>query len=442
MNLTSLGYDQVYASGQYFKSRYLSDTSSKKIYGINQDLVKLSQLSVEAPVDNVLQNSATGWLQGLYPPVSTVQTLADGTNSTSPLNGYQLIPVNAVASASTTSSSSTENSAWLQGSSGCTNAVTSSNNYFISTDYLNTLSSTRDFYTSLLPSINSTFTSATNTYKNAYTIYDYVHVSEIHNASWPSKSLLTDSVLLQLQSLANQHEFNLAYNVSDPIRAIAGSTLAAQIVQNLNATLTSRSSLKLNVQFGAYASFLSFFGLAQLPAANVNFTGIVDYASAMVFELVTNATVSSSSYPATADIGVRFFFSNGSAAASGNGLSAYPLFGQSSAVISWSDFTTQMGKIAIGDQATWCSKCGVSDGSCASYTTISSSSSGSAGAVSNTGGSGISTVVAGVIGAMVTLAVVLGLEAILLFFGGFGIIKKQRAGKGIVAENVPIAQKA
>jgi hypothetical protein len=75
--------------------------------------VKTSQLSVEAPVDAVLQNSAAGFLQGLYPPVQQVSRLANGTEVSAPLGGYQLIPVNAVASAS--SSANSENSAWLQG---------------------------------------------------------------------------------------------------------------------------------------------------------------------------------------------------------------------------------------------------------------------------------------------------------------------------------------
>jgi hypothetical protein len=51
----------------------------------------------------------------------------------------------------------------------------------------------------------------------------------IHNASIPSSSLLTDETVHQLQTLADLHEFSLAYNASEPIRAIAGSTLAAQI---------------------------------------------------------------------------------------------------------------------------------------------------------------------------------------------------------------------
>jgi hypothetical protein len=111
--LTDLGYNQVYDSGSYYRDRYISSNASSQIYNISPDVVKTSQLSVEAPVDTVLQNSAAGFLQGLYPPVQKVSTLANGTTVGAPLGGYQLIPVNAVASAS--SSANSENSAWLQG---------------------------------------------------------------------------------------------------------------------------------------------------------------------------------------------------------------------------------------------------------------------------------------------------------------------------------------
>jgi len=92
--LTTLGYEQVYRSGQYYNSRYI--TGDSKIKGISEDTVSLSQLSVTSPVDNVLQSSAMGFLQGLYPPVQTVQTLANGSDVSAPLSGYQLIPVNTI----------------------------------------------------------------------------------------------------------------------------------------------------------------------------------------------------------------------------------------------------------------------------------------------------------------------------------------------------------
>lgn len=168
-SLTDLGYAQVYASGDFYRNRYIDSNASSPIFGISSNVAKNSQLSVQAPVDTVLQNSAAGFLQGLYPPVGATlgtQKLANGTNVTAPMGGFQLIPVNAIASAS--SSANSENSAWLQGSSGCENAIVSSNNYFTSAEYMQKFNSTSAFYQSILPVINSTFTAAQDTFKNAY----------------------------------------------------------------------------------------------------------------------------------------------------------------------------------------------------------------------------------------------------------------------------------
>ncbi|KAK4243299.1 hypothetical protein C7999DRAFT_36371 [Corynascus novoguineensis] len=135
-----------------------------------------------------------------------------------------------------------------------------------------------------------------------------------------SSSLLTPETLHQLQTLADQHEWGLAYNASFPIRAVSGSVLAVQILSSLNTTLTTStktSGLKMGIMFGAYGTFMAFFGLAQLPAASADFTGVVDYASAFVLELVTNSTAKP---PALADVSVRFLFSNGSSGLSEQGL--------------------------------------------------------------------------------------------------------------------------
>ena len=58
-NLTDLGYRQILSSGTYFRDRYISSNATSRINGINTDLVKLSQLAVSAPQDNVLQSSAS-----------------------------------------------------------------------------------------------------------------------------------------------------------------------------------------------------------------------------------------------------------------------------------------------------------------------------------------------------------------------------------------------
>jgi hypothetical protein len=166
--LTALGYQQVYQSGEFYRSRYITNGTTQ-LYGVSTDVVKNSQLSVQTAVNTVLQNSATGFLQGLYPPVGVTlgsQTLANGTSIEEPLGGYQLVPVSVLASENSIANSG--DSTWLEGNSGCENAIVSSNDYFTSADYLSLLSSTGPFYQTILPVINNTFTTSTDTYKNAY----------------------------------------------------------------------------------------------------------------------------------------------------------------------------------------------------------------------------------------------------------------------------------
>ena len=168
-SLTDLGYYQVFEAGNFYRNRYIDANASSPIFGISSNIVKNSQLSVEAPVDTVLQNSAAGFLQGLYPPVGATlgtQKLANGTSVEAPLGGFQLIPVNAVASAA--SGANSENSQWLQGQSGCNNAIISSNNYFYSQEYMTEFNNTMDFYHSVSPVVNGTFSLAQDNFKNAY----------------------------------------------------------------------------------------------------------------------------------------------------------------------------------------------------------------------------------------------------------------------------------
>lgn len=420
--LTDLGYSEVFARGSYYHSRYIAAGSPSQILGIEPDIVKLSQLSVSSPSDSVLQNSATGWLQGLYPPAgsSANQTLRNGSTVDAPLNGYQLIPISLLSSGS-----GSENSAWLQGSTGCLKAELSSNEYFSSDSYNRLLASTADFYKSLAPMINSTFTASQMNFKNAYTIFDYLNVGFIHNSTTEYTALdaLTPDLLHQLLVLANIHEYNLAYNASDPVRAIAGAVLAGQVVQALNETITSGGKSKLGVQFGSYATFLSYFGLAQLPSVGPEFEGMPDYASSMVWELVTNSSSTSSGFPPASEISIRFLFHNGTSASSPEP-TAYPLFGQSSTVLSWADFVDHTNKFAISSQSQWCQACGNTTGVCAGGDASTSSSSPSTSSTNSSAG-GISRAVAGVIGAMVTLGVILSVEALILVVGGFRLTRKR-----------------
>ena len=264
-----------------------------------------------------------------------------------------------------------------------------------------------------------------------------INVAQIHNSSYPASDLITDDVFSRLHGLADTHEWGLAYNesesASDNARAVSAMVLAGEIVEFLNQTITGEGKQKVGVQFGAYATFSSFFGLADLSSANPELRAVVDYASSMTFELFTNAstTVSSADYPSADELYVRFLFSNGTASEDAEP-TAYPLFGSQQNVVSWNDFTASMDKFAIGSTERWCDVCSNTDGVCAAYATDDSSNGdASAASSSKESGNGLSPVVSGVIGAMITLAVVLGSEALVLLVGGYRIVSKKALASSV-----------
>lgn len=412
--LTDLGYSQGYMTGDFFRDRYISSNSADHIEGISPDFVHLSQVTASAPQDNVIENSGQAFLQGLYPPVGPAarETLRNGTTILAPMSGYQLIPMSEVKSGS-----GSEDSAWLQSTSSCNNAKVSSNNYFYSTTYQQLLSSTGQLYQSLAPLASGVFSSSQMSFKNAFTIWDLFNVALIHNstASFPASNTLSDQVMHELLALANAHEFNLAYNSTDRIRAVAGMTLAGRVLSALNRTITSGGKSKLNIEFGAYATFLSYFGLAGLSDANVNFTGMPTYASSMAWELVTNA--SGLGIPPVSQISVRFLFHNGTSIAGSTQLTSYPLFGQPSLEMGWPQFVNYTKQIAITSQGQWCQACGNTTGMCSSTTFAHES------IVSKP--KGMSLAVAGVIGAMVTLGVLATVTALIMLAFGLRLVRKK-----------------
>lgn len=134
--LTALGADEVYNSGSYYRSRYITTGDAFRVDGLSSDVAVQSQLYIAAPGDSVLQNSAAAFAQVIYPPTGASETLANGSKVEAPQGGYQYIAISS-ASAGVTGQSA-EASAWLQGSSGCTNAIVRSNRYFNSPEYAST----------------------------------------------------------------------------------------------------------------------------------------------------------------------------------------------------------------------------------------------------------------------------------------------------------------
>jgi hypothetical protein len=199
--------------------------------------------------------------------------------------------------------------------------------------------------------------------------------------------------------------------------------LAGEVLKYMNDAISSQGAKKFGIQFGAYATFLSFFGLVDLPKANGDFMGVVDYASSMTFELFTEKDASAG-FPGTEDLQVRFLFHNGTAS-NASAPVAYPLFGGSANTVSWNDFQARLDKFAIKSTQQWCEKCGNTDGACAAY--VAKSGSGE----KATSSSSMSPAVGGVIGAFVTLAVVLGSLAVVMMVGGFTLVNRKRLERSV-----------
>jgi hypothetical protein len=146
-----------------------------------------------------------------------------------------------------------------------------------------------------------------------------------------------------------------------------------------------------------------------------------------VLELFSYTNSSSTlKFPDSSELWVRFYFRNGTgdsvdsdANDSGsNTLQSYPLFGNgpSQTDITWDDFETSMYAFVVGDIGDWCMECSATNTFCAAWNT-------SDGFTDTTGTpsthkSSVSPVVAGVIGAVVTLAVIAKILILVMFFGG------------------------
>ncbi|KAK3989043.1 histidine phosphatase superfamily [Cladorrhinum sp. PSN332] len=422
--LTNLGTTQNFQVGSDYRARYITAGSPQRILNISEFNYVSSQVYATAPNQGILLNTATAFLQGLYPPLVGLkdevasQTLNNGTSSTSPLNGYQYVTLQGVVGNS-------PDAIWIKGDEGCPAVTEASESFEDSDEFTARLAATRDFYHSLHPVLQSVYDYKSPddmSYAKAYDIFDLINVARIHNATSSARDV-TDEQLFQLRTLADSAEFGYNYNLTQPTRSIHAQTFSAAILKQLNQTVASKGKLKFSLLGGSYDTFLGFFGLANLTAADPNFFGLPDYASTMAFEIFSPDTVTS--FPADPDaaLRVRFLFRNSTLGT----LTSFPLFGTGAESLSWPDFVRQMQHRAIATTAEWCSVCASTANFCAAYKQDNALAS-SPGGLSNT--------VAGVIGAMVTLGVVAILGAL-----AFVLLRKRRSAPVAPAPEAAVSGK-
>ncbi|CAI4210787.1 unnamed protein product [Parascedosporium putredinis] len=369
--LTSLGAEQNFLQGSQFRSRYLDADSSLQILGVSEDKYVSAQVAASAPDQAILLNTATAFLQGLYPPLEgldpdlAANQLNNGSDSVSPLNGYQYVVLHG-------QSADAPDAIWIKGDDSCPSAITAQNSFMKSDEFAQRSEETKSFYEKFQDTLKDVYdysTPANFSYKNAYDIFDLVNVARIHNASSPSLDV-SDEDLFQLRTLADSAEFGTNFNASQPDRDIHARTLNAGLLAQLQQIVTTKAKLKFSLFAGSYDTMLAFFGVNGLTELSDDFKGLPDYASTLSFELFTENDVTG--FPdSTDDLRVRFFLKNGTTGA----FTSYPLFGTGEDSLSWSDFESSMTERSLSEVGEWCTTCNSELPFCAAY--VDSKASGS-----------------------------------------------------------------
>ncbi|KAJ4347477.1 hypothetical protein N0V95_005398 [Ascochyta clinopodiicola] len=404
-NLTNLGLQQNYNVGQDYRNVYLNSSSPKRILGISEDQVVNSQVYASAPDQAVLLNTATAFLQGLYPPLhssdgnGTAQTLNNDERITKPLGGYQYIVLHG-------ESDDSSDTIWLKGDEECPAVTDSMNKHQESASFKKQIEETKPFYQSFWDQLDNVYDykESNLSFANAYDIFDLLNVASIHNAS--HNGTVSNDELTRLRLLADEWEFGMAFDAEDTARSVGGKAFAGGVLEQLGDIVSSKGKLKLSFLAGSYDTFLAFFGLSNLTAVSNEFYGLPDYASTMAFELFTAKDVNA--FPsATEDLRVRFLFRNGST--EGEAPKAFPLFGGQEDSLSYADFAAKMKEFAITSPEQWCGTCHSDAPFCEAFNDSDGDPS------EQSQGSGMPLAVAGVIGAFVALGVV-GIIGLAAFF--------------------------
>jgi hypothetical protein len=312
------------------------------------------------------------------------------------------------------------------------------------------MESTNAFYQSLASSVFYAFSPDDLNYGNAWTLWEYAAFEYQHNESLYNNPSFTAADLDTLFNLASAQQWG--FNTPDStgtIRAMAGRTYASFVLQQFSHQVASNGSAEmLTLLFGSFEPMLAFFALSSLatgPSAS-RFNSLPLHGSTMTFELYSYAPEPLSQnesipFPDTSELWVRFLFRNGTGTS--DDLIEYSLFGRDNAEtdMSYDDFVTDMGKFSLDDLVDWCLQCASGSLFCEALMLNYNSEIGT-GSGSSKKAKALSAPVAGVIGATITIALMILVVAILALIGfrldyrpkdkdgDLGVLKRSGSGGG------------
>jgi hypothetical protein len=409
-------------------------SSQNPILGLSETTYSELNLEIEAVDAQWAVASVMSFMQAFYPPhllspssgdvVDQDFIMANGTYDNYPMGGYQY-PMIEVRS------QYDPDSIWLDAYDNCATAEAVQNMYYQSKDANNTLLDTLPYYRSLGYDFLQDRSTVENwSYDSAWSMFDTLDYLSRHNST-VAQALAANGplqgILPLFAELAARKQWDLYGNMSasgetpgDEILVVGGKTLAAKMLALLQDNVVSQGVLqKFSLLVGDYEAMIALLSLLGLGDYNSGLFHILPpYGSAMVFEAFTydhpdNASI----IPDPNNLWVRFLFRNASDPSSSDAeaamppIYAYPIFdrGPSGTDMPWNDFVAAMNAIALNDVPDYCVLCQAPTLYCSPYLSDNQNSKTSR---------SLTTPVAGVIGAVVTLSVLgLAIAAAVVFAG-------------------------
>ncbi|KAK2591091.1 hypothetical protein QQS21_011224 [Conoideocrella luteorostrata] len=448
--LTPIGAQQMLRQGTAFRNRYLkggygngttpNSTEAAPIQSISIDTVDNTNLKIMAGTNSGLVNSATAFMQGLYPPkaVNSSDPLAhnydQGSNATDyPLNGYQYAKV-------LTFSNADSDSIVIQGDEECIAwREEMRQNLSKSSNTMSMISQTQNFYTALFESgpLQGLFPSSYTTYLYADEIYKtvkyhYEHNETVHrslpNANDKLKTLEANAFALELSRISSNSTDKM-----DPLNvlySISGRTLANKVTDIFSSFRREGSTNRMTLIFGSSRPMMSFFSAAELfsrqnPAAP--FSQLPKPGSAIVFELIGSGQSRSDAK----NLQVRFYYRP--SADEADQFTPYPLFGSGfdGQVMSFDAFFRKMNDIGrtVSD---WCKICNPATTS--SFCLDPNIDGDDGDGWGDSSSRGIRAPIAGVLGALLMFIIIACVTAGFIVLGGWRFTRGSRQeGKSAAA---------
>ncbi|KAI0373828.1 phosphoglycerate mutase-like protein [Pilatotrama ljubarskyi] len=406
--ITPLGEQQEFQLGSLLRSIYLNASAATYIQGIanSSSLFQPNQVVVRADAGGeggVIVDSAIALTQGLWPATPKASTqLADGTNVTSPLGGYQYVPIESVEPNEDVS---------LEGFTSCNTFDDHTEEFYQSSAFKDKASQAAQFLTDLKPYMDG----RPVTLENMWNIFDYINVQSIHNATFAKT--LPAGYLAQARDLANWHEYNVfSDDSSTGIGNIAFRTMIPSVLNAVQRIANASDPLKLHYSAIAYKPFLSLFNMTGVAADGGLPPTIVNYAASVVLEVRQPAD---GSEPV-----VRFNFKNGTddAAFRAYAMNIPGWYTSGGIDMPVPTFINALQPAAVNTTLGWCNVCGQTQArGCADLLHVSNRT------VLLAQYDRISPVGAGFLGAGLTIAVFGAAFAVLIFLGYLTFGKGKRA---------------